>query len=636
MDLKALEQPLNAESLQHLLAYLRRNGLTEAEETLAREAANVLKLSKDQIDNTDANNDAVVREFESLLSHVGSSFDSFRSEFSLLIFPVFAHLYIHLVVEGMTSAAALFASKYAKSVPSMYEEPTQTLIRLTTHSQAANHPLVNALTKNPFVLRMSKSATKQLESLLARNLAIKDIIRDHIIIEPLDGARSKVSIEAQMGGIVGQINKQDRKHKVYYGLVREDLSAQFGTDKKRLKGKDRSDSKKKDANGPAPDRIPLPSLYERRSYMVKDSVKKVKVSQESPPCICLYTALNAHGGLTAADISDDSSCLAVGYGNSTVQLFSLDEEKLRPLKKIDQLESLEQESEDILDQLYDDSQASTCVTFQGHSGPVYSVSFSPDKRLLLSSSRDATVRLWSVGTRSNVVVYRQSMPIWQAQFCSRSYYFATAGADGTAMLWATDRLQPLRIFADAFSDVSCIDFHPNCNYIIGGSDDRYVRMWDVLSGACVRTFSGHKGSVRSVKVSPCGRYIASTGAEGSLAVWDIALQRMVCMHEVSPFLFATSLAFSREGSTLAVGRTDSKLSLYCMDSITTHTNNQEQINHEPKIDVLTRCRLTLSAFSRVNPAGFHLFTYATKNTPIIGLHFTRHNLLLAVGGFGQA
>ena len=68
------------------------------------------------------------------------------------------------------------------------------------------------------------------------------------------------------------------------------------------------------------------------------------------------------------------------------------------------------------------------------------------------------------------------------------------------MLWATDRLQPLRIFADAFSDVTCIDFHPNCNYIVGGSDDRYVRVWDVLSGTCVRTFSGHKGSVRSVKV----------------------------------------------------------------------------------------------------------------------------------------
>lgn len=30
--------------------------------------------------------------------------------------------------------------------------------------------------------------------------------------------------------------------------------------------------------------------------------------------------------------------------------------------------------------------------------------------------------------------------------------------------------------------------------------DRYVRVWDVLNGQCVRTFSGHKGAVKSIKV----------------------------------------------------------------------------------------------------------------------------------------
>lgn len=45
-----------------------------------------------------------------------------------------------------------------------------------------------------------------------------------------------------------------------------------------------------------------------------------------------------------------------------------------------------------------------------------------------------------------------------------------------------------------------MDFHANCNYIVGGSDDRYVRVWDVLSGACVRTFTGHRAPVRCTKV----------------------------------------------------------------------------------------------------------------------------------------
>uniref|UniRef100_F1KW86 Transcription initiation factor TFIID subunit 5 n=2 Tax=Ascaris suum TaxID=6253 RepID=F1KW86_ASCSU len=618
MDPEVLEQPLNPESLKQILAFFNKNGLTEAEETLKREASAVLRLSKEPLDATDVNNDAILREYGALLSHVDASFDNFRAEFASLLFPVFAHLYIQLIFEGHSSLARVFGEKYARSVPSMYEEPTYSLLRISTHGQAVSHPLVHALTKNNFVLRMSKAAIKQLEPFLARNATIKEIIHDHIVIEPVDGTRTKAAVEASLGGIIGQISKQDRKHKMFYGTVKEDLSSQLGVEKKRLKGKDRNDSKKKDANGPAPDRIPLPALIDRRS-MVKESTKKVRISAESPPSVCLYTALNASGGLTAADFSDDSACLAVGYGNSIVQVHCLNEEKLCPLKKIEQLETLDLEADDIFEQVYDESQAATQLTFQGHTKSVCSVSFSPDKRLLLSSSSDATVRLWNIATRSNVVVYRQILPVWQAQFCSRSYYFATGSADGTATLWATDRLQPLRIFADALSDVSCIDFHPNCNYIIGGSDDRYVRVWDVLSGACVRTFSSHKGPIRAVKVSPCGRYLASVGAEGSLMIWDMGMQRAVCLQEVTPTPFMSALAFSREGSALALGRSDCGLSFYSLDSVTAHATSQEHLSNDPKI----------------NPSGFHMFTYSTKQTPIVGLHFTRRNLVLGVGAFGQ-
>ncbi len=40
--------------------------------------------------------------------------------------------------------------------------------------------------------------------------------------------------------------------------------------------------------------------------------------------------------------------------------------------------------------------------------------------------------------------------------------------------------------------VQCCQFHPNGNYIATGSCDRSVRLWDILSGQCVRIFTGHK------------------------------------------------------------------------------------------------------------------------------------------------
>ncbi|MFH4973351.1 hypothetical protein AB6A40_000060 [Gnathostoma spinigerum] len=322
MDSEILEKPLNSESLQQILTFLKRNGLTEAEEVLSREAAVVLRLSKEPVDGLESGNDSVVHEFGALLSHVGASFDNFRSEFSALLFPIFAHLYIQLILDGSSVIAAKLAEKYAKSVPSYYEEQTNQLIRITNHGQAANHPLVHALTKNQFVVKLSKSAIKQLEPLLARHQIIKDVIRDHFLIEPVDGSRSKVAIEANMGGILGQISKLERKHKMFYGTMKEDLSTQLGIDKKRLKGKDKSDGKKKDANGPAPDRIPLPTITDKR-LLSKDGGKKVRISIDSPPSVCLYTVLNGHGGVTAAEFSEDSTMIAAGYGNSDIQVSML-------------------------------------------------------------------------------------------------------------------------------------------------------------------------------------------------------------------------------------------------------------------------------------------------------------------------
>jgi WD40 repeat protein len=59
-------------------------------------------------------------------------------------------------------------------------------------------------------------------------------------------------------------------------------------------------------------------------------------------------------------------------------------------------------------------------------------------------------------------------------------------------LWATDHYQPLRMFAGHLADITCTRFHPNSNYVATGSSDRTIRLWDVLTGNCVRILTGHK------------------------------------------------------------------------------------------------------------------------------------------------
>jgi WD40 repeat protein len=100
----------------------------------------------------------------------------------------------------------------------------------------------------------------------------------------------------------------------------------------------------------------------------------------------------------------------------------------------------------------------------GHSGPVYSLSFDPlggsaaPPRYLLSASADATTRLWSLDTMTNVVAFRgHQNPVWDVQWSPMGIYFATASRDRTARLWSTDRTSCLRIYAGHLSDVDVSD-----------------------------------------------------------------------------------------------------------------------------------------------------------------------------------
>ena len=47
-----------------------------------------------------------------------------------------------------------------------------------------------------------------------------------------------------------------------------------------------------------------------------------------------------------------------------------------------------------------------------------------------------------------------------------------------------------------------VSFSPNNKYVVSGSSDNTVRIWDVESGDCIKTLEGHTNRVEGVSFSP--------------------------------------------------------------------------------------------------------------------------------------
>lgn len=208
-------------------------------------------------------------------------------------------------------------------------------------------------------------------------------------------------------------------------------------------------------------------------------------------------------------------------------------------------------------------------------------------------------------------------PVWQVKFSHHGHYFVSCGHDKTVKLWTTEQSACLRIFVGHFSDVDCIAFHPNSNYVASGSSDRSVRLWDCVTGNCVRLMTGHKSSVSTVVFSHDGRFLVTGGCDNHVLIWDIAHGHLLgdFAHHTA---MVSSLCFSRCSNVLASASVDCSITLWNFSKFTSDCNLEEvNVTHNPGV--------------RTDSTNMIITNFRTKDSPCLGIHFTRRNLLIGVG-----
>uniref|UniRef100_A0A1B0BZC7 Transcription initiation factor TFIID subunit 5 n=1 Tax=Glossina palpalis gambiensis TaxID=67801 RepID=A0A1B0BZC7_9MUSC len=582
-----------------------------------------------------------------LRNFVDESLDIYKHELFMVLYPILVQIYFKLVSTGYAKPARDFVEKYGPDLDYYYREDLQNLLLITKRSDLENNDFVTAMETDKFIIRMSRDA----HSLFKRHIQdrkqelIADIVAKYLHFDTYEGtARSKAQCDATAGSLIGEARRQDNKIRVYYGLLKEvdfqslttpapsvveeeddnDPDAPDKPKKKKPK-KDPLFSKKSksDPNAPAMDRIPLPELKDadklEKLKALREASKRVPLNKDSLPSVCLYTILNSYHSVTCAEISEDSYMMAVGFTDSSIKVWSLTPAKLREMKTAEHLKDIDKDAEDVLVRMMDDRTGEAARTFYGHSGPVYRCAFAPEKNMLLSCSEDTTIRLWSLHTWTCIVVFKGHLfPVWDVRFSPHGYYFASCSYDKTARLWATDSNQPLRIFTGHLSDVDCVQFHPNSNYIASGSSDRTIRLWDVLNGQLVRLMTGHKGSIYALAFSTCGRYLASGSSDHNVLIYDLSHGQLVTSlvrHTGS----IHTMCFSRDGTILAIGGLDCYLTLWDFSKLAEdYIAQNSNASHNPEIN---------------EGDTYLLRAFPTKCTPFLTLHFTRRNLLLAVGTF---
>jgi WD40 repeat protein len=105
--------------------------------------------------------------------------------------------------------------------------------------------------------------------------------------------------------------------------------------------------------------------------------------------------------------------------------------------------------------------------------------------------------------------------------------------------------------------VYALAFTPDGKYVVTGSGDRSLKVWETAGGKEFKTFAGpagHQNLVLSVSLSPDGSLIASGASDNTARVWDFP--RTTPLREIAKSEGAGALAVSPDGTRLAGGGKD--------------------------------------------------------------------------------
>lgn len=347
--------------------------------------------------------------------------------------------------------------------------------------------------------------------------------------------------------------------------------------------------------------------------------------------------------LNCIEFSGDNGLVAAGTSESYIRVWSLENKPL--ISPLDP----------------PNHQPSSSRRLVGHSGPVHALSFSPSvamstssaqtngdtnsshsesshPRYLLSCSADGTIRLWSLDTFTNLVVYRShSSPVWDVRFSPFGHYFISCGADRTARLWSTAHIAPLRLFVGHDSDVDTIAWHPNSAYIFtaSGNPDRSIRMWDIQRGSAVRLFTGHTGNITSLACSPNGKLVASADDRGEILLWDLATGRLSKRMKGHSRGGIWSLDWSVESSVLVSGGADGTVRVWDVQPSAANSIDGKVIGDGgagTKIDgtgANTAGGQKKAKGKDVVISPDQISAFPTKKSPVYKVRFTQMNLVMA-------
>jgi WD40 repeat protein len=185
----------------------------------------------------------------------------------------------------------------------------------------------------------------------------------------------------------------------------------------------------------------------------------------------------------------------------------------------------------------------------GHTNYVRSLAFSPDGKLLASSSDDGTLILWNAASGKELITLQTHADrATRLAFSPDGKTLASAGNDGTVEFWSVPDGRELRSFSGMFRAAFSPDWKTIAAFWQDSAKKYHARMFDLASGSGL---SDLDIDYSQFAFSPDGRILASGVSRHNIFLWEVATGKASGILTGEGAWYSGPLFFSPDGKWIA-------------------------------------------------------------------------------------
>ncbi|XP_074565205.1 protein TORMOZ EMBRYO DEFECTIVE-like [Curcuma longa] len=221
-----------------------------------------------------------------------------------------------------------------------------------------------------------------------------------------------------------------------------------------------------------------------------------------------------------------------------------------------------------------DVESRQCVGIgKGHMGAVGAVAFSKKlKNFFISGSSDRTIKVWSfdgisedadleIALKSKAVIAAHDKDINSLVVSPNDTLVCSGSEDHTACIWRLPGLTFVAALKGHKRGIWSVEFSPVDQCVLTSSGDRTIKIWAVSDGSCLKTFEGHTSSVLRASFLSRGTQIVSCGGDGLVKLWTIKSNECVGTYDQHEGKI-WALAVGKKTEKLATGGTDAVINFW--------------------------------------------------------------------------